>query len=79
MEVLLVWLLVGVVIGYVASVKRGYSPVAGALGGAALGILSPLLFAVSSVAKTDKTKACPHCAERIKDAATVCRFCSRDV
>lgn len=25
------------------------------------------------------TRPCPHCAEEIKRAATVCRFCNRDV
>jgi predicted amidophosphoribosyltransferase len=24
-------------------------------------------------------KACPHCAERIKPAAKICRYCQRDV
>ncbi|MBO0722539.1 MAG: hypothetical protein J2P41_17070, partial [Blastocatellia bacterium] len=24
-------------------------------------------------------KPCPHCAEKIKEAAKVCRFCGRDV
>jgi hypothetical protein len=24
-------------------------------------------------------KACPHCAEKIKEAANVCRYCGRDV
>jgi hypothetical protein len=26
-----------------------------------------------------ETKVCPHCAERIKRAAKVCRYCGRDV
>src|SRR5688500_9973957 len=26
-----------------------------------------------------ETKVCPHCAERIKVAAKVCRYCGRDV
>jgi hypothetical protein len=29
--------------------------------------------------KRDREMKCPHCAERIKAAATVCRFCDRSV
>ena len=27
----------------------------------------------------ERHKTCPHCAERIKSAAKVCRFCTRQV
>lgn len=65
----------GALIGYVAAQKRGWSPVAGVLGGALLGIFSPLLFFVSGVSKNDRSKVCPQCAERVKAEAKVCRFC----
>lgn len=29
--------------------------------------------------KSGLAKKCPYCAENIKNAATVCRYCSRDV
>jgi hypothetical protein len=28
---------------------------------------------------TGDTRACPHCAETIKQAAKICRYCNRDV
>lgn len=65
----------GALIGYVAAEKRGWSPVAGVLGGALLGILSPLMFFASGVSKNDRSKVCPQCAERVKAEAKVCRFC----
>ena len=33
----------------------------------------------SEPAVTGPSKVCPHCAETIKQAARVCRFCGRDV
>lgn len=77
MEFLLIWICLGAVVGYAAASKRGWSTTAGLLGGAVLGILSPALFAVSGVSRNER--ACPHCAERIKKAAKVCRHCGRDV
>ena len=44
--------------------------------------LSAALFAgVSFLIKrlADGGKACPHCAERIKKAAKICRYCQLDV
>lgn len=75
----LTWLLLGALIGFAASQRRGFSAVGGILGGMLLGPLAFLMFFVSGVSKGDITKACPHCAERIKPAATVCKHCKREV
>lgn len=74
-----IWLLFGALVGFTAATKRGWSPVGGVIGGAILGILSPLLFFVSGVSRGDRSKVCPQCAERIKEAAKVCRFCGAQV
>lgn len=76
---LLTWMLFGALIGYIASQTRGYSAVAGILGGAFLGPLSVLMFAVSGVTRHDARRKCPHCAEWIKPEASVCKHCGRDV
>ena len=74
----LTWLLFGALIGYAAASKRGWSPVGGIIGGALLGILSPLLFFVSGVTRSDQSKQCPQCAENVKMMAKVCRFCGHN-
>lgn len=79
MAFLIVWVALGALVGYAAAQKRGWSPPVGMLAGVALGIFSPALFAVSGVTRGDKSATCPHCAERIKAAATVCRHCHRTV
>jgi hypothetical protein len=79
MEMWVGWILLGAVIGYAASRCRGWSPVAGLVGGAALGAFAFLLFAVDGVIPGDKSVVCPKCAERIKAAATVCRYCNSSV
>src|SRR5215207_4796725 len=45
---LLSWIFVGVLVGIYAAHVRGFSIVGGAVGGAALGFLSPLLFLVGA-------------------------------
>jgi hypothetical protein len=77
----LVWVSVGAAIGAIAAVRRGFSPIVGLAAGAVLGILSPLLFFVSGVASSGDldTVTCPHCAERIKAKATICKHCHQPV
>jgi len=73
---LLFWPVLGALIGFVASQKRQMSPVAGILGGLLLGPLAFLMFFVSgAVTSGDGMKTCHYCKERIKEDATICRFC----
>jgi len=76
---LLFWGLLGTLIGLSAARKKGFSPVAGAIGGFLLGPLAFLLLAVSGVSRGEANKKCPHCAEWIKAEAKVCKHCGRDV
>ena len=72
------WLLLGALVGYAASQRKGFSPVAGLLGGALLGLLSPLLFLVSGTGiKGADGKKCPDCAESVKVDARVCKHCGK--
>jgi hypothetical protein len=73
-----IWLL-GILIGIAAAQRRGFSQVAGAIGGLLLGPLAFLLFFVSGVTRSDRSVKCPHCAEFIKAEAKVCKHCRRDV
>jgi len=38
-----------------------------------------IIWLVRRLVSPGGTKACPHCAETIKAAARVCRFCGRDM
>lgn len=78
MEILAWWIL-GALIGYAASQKKGFSPVAGVLGGLLLGPFAFLMFLVTGVSKNDRNKKCPHCAEFIKADATICKHCHQPV
>jgi len=77
---ILVWPLVGALIGVLASQKRGFHLAVGILGGLLLGPLAFLMFFVSGITgKDDRMVKCPHCAEFIKAEAKVCKHCGRDV
>jgi hypothetical protein len=78
---LIAWGLFGAVIGALAGVRRGFSPILGAVAGAVLGLFAPLLFLVSGVATAGdlNRRKCPHCAEFIKPEANVCKHCGRDL
>jgi hypothetical protein len=75
----LIWLLLGALIGFAASQRKGFSPVAGILGGAVLGPLAILMYAVSGVSTGDQRRKCPYCAEWVKAEARVCKHCHRDL
>jgi hypothetical protein len=81
MEIVIAWAAFGALIGYVAAQKKGFSTVAGLLGGAALGLAAPLLFLVSGIARAGdiSRRQCPFCREWVKPDATVCRYCHRDL
>lgn len=87
MEWLLIWLVLGVVAGMIASSKQRSF-----LGFFVLGLLIPLIGIVAAVVAKPNVAAredaelrqggrvkCPHCAELIRSEAAVCRFCGRDV
>ena len=74
------WALFGALIGAAAAQRKGFSVVAGIIGGVLLGPLAFLMFFISGVTPDDAgNKKCPHCAEWIKADATVCKHCRRDV
>lgn len=76
---LIVWVAVfGLLTGWVAETKNR-NPWDGFLLGALLGPLGLLAFGLTSpaVARVG-TKLCPRCAERVKSAAKVCRFCGHE-
>lgn len=76
---MLFWLLIGALIGAYAAQKKGFSMVAGLLGGALLGPLAILMFAVSRVGDEGKQVKCPFCAEPVKAEAKVCKHCHKDL
>ncbi|NBW11762.1 MAG: hypothetical protein EBR82_27395 [Caulobacteraceae bacterium] len=69
----LLWVACGAIGGVAANV-RGWNVVVGILAGLLLGPLALLLFFVGGIIAAGG-KTCPECAEKIKAAAKVCRFC----
>ena len=51
-----VFALIGGLVGVSAAIRKGWSPVAGFLGGALLGVFSPLLYFVDGVASKPNPK-----------------------
>jgi hypothetical protein len=74
---LLFWPVLGALIGYVASQKRGLSPVTGVLGGLLLGPFAFLMFFVSGAVGDERKKKCPFCKEWIQPDAVVCKHCGQ--
>jgi len=76
---LIAWLLFGALIGIAAAQRKGFSLVAGILGGVLLGPLAFLMFFVSGVSSSDQNRRCPYCAEWIRAEATICKHCHKDL
>ena len=78
--IFLSWIVLGPLVGYAASQRRGFSAVGGVIGGILLGpVFSFLMFFVSGVASSSEQKKCPFCAEWIKPEAVVCKHCHKDI
>jgi phosphotransferase system glucose/maltose/N-acetylglucosamine-specific IIC component len=75
----LFWALLGALIGISAAQRRGFSVVAGVIGGLLLGPFAFLMYFVSGVTRGDATRKCPYCAEWIKAEAKVCKHCRHEV
>jgi hypothetical protein len=69
------WMLIGGAIGSKSARLRGESQVEGTLLGAVLGIFAVVLSIQFLLPAEDPTKVCPDCAESVKSAARVCRYC----
>lgn len=82
MEWVIGWLIFAIVVGVIASSKRRSG-----FGWFLLAVLISPLIAVIAVAAMppveppkpeEPTKACPRCAETVKMAAAVCRYCGHE-
>lgn len=70
----------GAFVGIFAARYRGFNPLAGFVGGMFLGPLSPLMFFMSGILSSKESMPrCPHCAEKIRKEARVCKHCGRNV
>ena len=80
MELLIVLLPVCAVLGAVIGNQRTGKAKNGFFLGLFLGPLGLLMVALEKPDDEHQgLRACPHCAEKIKAEAKVCRYCSRDV
>jgi tRNA(Ile2) C34 agmatinyltransferase TiaS len=71
MEIVVIWIVVAIVAAIVAN-NKGRS---GARWFFLCLLLSPLAILVLLALPALNTKVCPRCAETVKSAAKVCRFC----
>jgi hypothetical protein len=74
MEWFLFWIGVNFLIGYAIGKPKDQA-VSSALICVLLGPIGWIICAVSS----GNTRQCPHCAERVKATATVCRYCGKEL
>src|SRR4029077_8357916 len=73
---ILFWCTTGGVIGAVINGRKGHGSFIGFVGGAIFGPVFVWLFLLD---KSKKHRKCPYCSEEIARAATVCRYCKREV
>jgi hypothetical protein len=76
MGVLLIWIALGAVAGYVAAHRRSFSPITGVVAGLVLGPLAVVLFYIPrGVTGSERQQKCPYCAGRLASGARVCVHC----
>lgn len=83
--VLLAWVILGPLVGHAIGKPKGHAGT-GVVLGLLFSVLGWVIVALMSPAPgygttgpPVPTRPCPHCAEDIKPAAVVCRFCGREV
>ncbi len=69
------WLFWGA-IGYFIATKRG---IRGITGISLSILLGPIGWLIVGVFMRSRLRQCPHCAERVKEEAKVCKHCGRDL
>jgi hypothetical protein len=73
---LLVWLALSIAVGTVAE-RRGKNA---AMWMVISVLISPLIaYVILAVSESDDIRTCPFCAEKVKAAARVCRYCHHDL
>jgi hypothetical protein len=75
MEIAIIWIAVCGLVGGMIGKSKGQTA-----GGVVAGImLGPVGWLIVALVRPVGQRKCPYCAEQVKQEATVCRFCSRDL